>query len=238
MLTELAPFLVLAVVLVLLGLLLRHGMTFKRRMLERARALEAAVEPMGFRSDRADLEGVRAAVLEVPRFSRRRLEIEGMLASQGRDGRRYLLDYLSRGGSSRSTTERGTLFAVDLGSARLPRFTLHGFPGGSRVPELATEGLLRLVRTSYPGFEPVDLAPVFPGPPPCIAFAEDPAAVRALLARAVAALLARDPAWYLESTGRWLFAGRTGRSGRARRDAATTAGDLAAFEELADALRP
>jgi hypothetical protein len=232
MIAELAPFAFLALVVIGFGLLIRHMMGLKKQLDQRTEELEIAVAPAGFFPSPAR-DRVAAELLEAPRFKDRRLELTGLFADQGPAGVRYVLDYSVRGGSSKSSTERGTAFAVRLTDRRLPRFVFRH--STVKMPGLVVAGLDKLINLRYPGFERVPLESVSPELAESLLYAEDRDSGVRILSADVIEALSRHDGWGIESTGQWLLAERDSH-GRARApDIATVVDQLQEFRELAAA---
>ena len=232
MLAELAPFVVLAVVILGFVLVIRHMAALKKKGEQRGEEFEIALAPAGyFPSPAADR--VVGEIGQSPRFEHQRFQLNTLLAKDSAAGLRYVLDYQSRGGSSGSSVDRGTLFGVRLTGRELPRFVFRH--SAMKMPGLLVAGLEKLVALRYPGFERVPLESVSPELAHSLLFAEDLALREGLLTADVIEVLSRHDDWALESTGSWLVAehGSHGRSSSP--DIASVVAQVAEFEALADA---
>lgn len=233
MLSELAPFAVLAIVLVLLGLLVRHGARVKKEVAEFRPRLEHAAASLGYRPAPAEADSVALALQQGPRFADSEVRVVHVLAKPGQGARRYLVEYQSSDRSGGSSADRGTLFAVRLDDRRLPRFALHHSP--VKMPELLLAGLDKVVKIRYSGFERVPLEATSPALANSLMYAEDrDSGVRALTGDVID-VLGRSAGWALESTGAWLIADKHERGRSKPGDPSATVAELAEFDRIAAA---
>ena len=232
MLAELAPFVVLAVVIFGFALVIRHMRSLKKKMERRGEELEIALASAGyFPSPAADR--VASEIGRSPRFEGQQFQLNGLLAKDSLAGLRYVLDYQSRRGSSGSSTDRGTLFGVRLTSRQLPRFVFRH--SSIKMPGILVAGLDKLVTLRYPGFERVPLEGVSPDLTHSLLHAENRDAGVRLLSADVIEVLSRHDGWGVESTGSWLLAEHGGHGRATSPDVASVAGQVVEFDELADA---
>lgn len=232
MIAELAPFVFLAGVIIGFVLVIRHMGNLKKKGEQRGEELEIALAPAGyFPSPAADR--VAAEIGRSPRFDHQRFQLNSLLAKDSPAGLRYVLDYQSRGGSSGSSVERGTLFGVRLTDRELPLFVFRH--SAMKMPGLLVAGLDKLITLRYPGFERVPLEGVSPELSNSLLYAEDRDTGVRILTADVIEVLSRHDDWGVESLGSWLLAehGDHGRS--ASPDIAAVVDQVTEFDRLADA---
>jgi hypothetical protein len=233
MLSELTPFAVLAVVLGLFGLLLRHGVRVKKEVAQFWPRLEHDAASLGYRPAPAEADSVARALRHGASFTDSHVSVLHVLAKQGQGARRCLVQCQSSRRSRGSSADREILYALGLDDRRLPRFVLHHSP--VRMPDLALAGLDKLVQIRYSGFERVPLDATSPELANSVMYAENrDAGVRALTADVVE-VLGSSAGWAIESTGAWLIADRHEHGRTKAGDPSATVAELAEFDRIAAA---
>lgn len=233
MLIELLPFAILLVVVVLFGFVIRHMIGLKKSMEERRVQLEAEAANYRYRPS-ADVADVVAAGLRTsPRYSDHDIQIDHLLAKPVDGATRYLVDFTSSAGSSKSSSDRELLFLSRLDNRSLPRFVLH--PSKIKLPKLVKMTLDKLIQFRYPGFEPVPMDGIHPDLQHSLMYAEDRGSGIQILDGDAVDQLTRAHGWGIESTGAWLLAEKSDSSSGPPRKVPDIVAQLAEFDGLISA---
>jgi hypothetical protein len=233
MLAELAPFVVLAVVVVVFVVIIRHMSNLKRRLADRPSELAAAAADSGYRPAPDRIDAFTDELKTAPRFKNSDLRLTQLLFKDADGGERWVLDYSSVGRGRSSTNERGTIYGIRFDEPAHPRFLFRH--SSTKMPKLLVFALEKAVDFRYPGFERVPLEAVSRELAHSLMFAEDQDSGIRVLTQEVIEALSRHPGWGLESTGSWLFASRENHGQRDSLSVASVVERLREFERLADA---
>jgi len=233
MLAELAPFAVLAIVVVAFILIVRHMSALKGQLADRPNELAAGASDFGYRPAPERINAITEELRSTPRFKNTDLELTQLLSKSGRGGERWVLDYTSTGKGRNSSTDRGTIYGIRFDDAEQPRFLFRH--SKMKMPKLLVFALDKAINFRYPGFERVPLDATSPDLAHSLMFAETIDAGIRVLTQDVIGALSHHPDWGMESTGSWLFADRQTPGEENTPSVATVMEELREFEVLADA---
>jgi hypothetical protein len=233
MLAELAPYAVLALVVVAFIAVIRHMSALKRQLANRPQELAAAAADYGYRPAPDRIDAITEEMRTVPRFKNSNLTLTQLLRKEARGGERWVLDFTSVGKGRSSTNERGTIYGLRFEEPGHPRFLFRH--SGMKMPKLLVFALEKAVDFRYPGFERVALDATSPDLAHSLMFAENRDSGVRVLTQDFIGALSRHPNWGLESTGSWLFADRQNPGENNTPSVATVVEELREFEVLADA---